>query len=369
MATNTLNGIEDPDKIELMEKISSHITKMPDEIRDRFKAIKALYDECADLEEEHEAELRNLELTFEAMYQDLYMKRENVLNGPNELPEDLIEQFDEREKMITQSEGYEELEVTPVDVNNLININLGIPAFWLRAMVNHPNIGELITERDRQILQHLNDVRLELHEDYGFGFDLIFFFNKHQYFQEQKLVKKFVMSRNNVIERSEATTISWNEGCNPMQKKVKKKKNGKKVTMTVPTDSFFSFFEPIRMPSDKDLKAGNLKIPKNYAAKVEEAAANDIADDNLPTEDEGEAADDEDIGDRLDKDYQLGCDLKDELIPMAYEYFLNVIDKEDSSEPSSSSHSDAEGEGAEDSQSQKAKKEQKEQKKAGLYKQ
>ena len=42
MIGNTLNGIEDPDKLELSNKISSHIVKMPEEIRDRFKALKVL---------------------------------------------------------------------------------------------------------------------------------------------------------------------------------------------------------------------------------------------------------------------------------------------------------------------------------------
>lgn len=32
------------------------------------------------------------------------------------------------------------------------------------------------------------------------------------------------------------------------------------------------------------------------------------------------------MGERIDKDYQLAQDFKDELIPMAYEYYLNVVD-------------------------------------------
>ena len=40
----------------------------------------------------------------------------------------------------------------------------------------------------------------------------------------------------------------------------------------------------------------------------------------------------EDVGERLDRDYQLGQDFKDELVPLAYEYFLNVIDHYDDDE-------------------------------------
>ena len=37
----------------------------------------------------------------------------------------------------------------------------------------------------------------------------------------------------------------------------------------------------------------------------------------------------------MDRDYQLGQDLKDELIPLAYEYFLNVIEHQSDDEGSS----------------------------------
>jgi hypothetical protein len=42
MLGNTLNGIEDPDKLELSHKISQYIVDMPEEIKDRFKALKVL---------------------------------------------------------------------------------------------------------------------------------------------------------------------------------------------------------------------------------------------------------------------------------------------------------------------------------------
>ena len=63
-----------------------------------------------------------------------------------------------------------------------------------------------------------------LHQDYGFGFDLAFYFPKdNAYFLEDILVKKFVMSKPNVIERIEATRINWkDDNRNPTIKKVKK---------------------------------------------------------------------------------------------------------------------------------------------------
>ena len=69
---NTLNAIEDPDKIQLLSKMSDHISQMPKDIRDRFKALKVLYDECYELDEDQESELHKLEIKFEALYEDIY---------------------------------------------------------------------------------------------------------------------------------------------------------------------------------------------------------------------------------------------------------------------------------------------------------
>ncbi len=41
---------------------------MPDEVKDRFKAIKVIYDEVNELNEEEEREHRLLELKYEKLY-------------------------------------------------------------------------------------------------------------------------------------------------------------------------------------------------------------------------------------------------------------------------------------------------------------
>jgi hypothetical protein len=124
---------------------------------------------------------------------------------------------------------------------------------------------------------------------------LAFFFSKNKFFKEQKVVKKFNMGRPNVIESVEVTPIQWNEGCNPTIKKVRKKRKGKKVTVSVANPSFFSFFDELKMPSDDDLTKGNLKVQKEG---VEELQAED------EKEEENEAKEyEEDIGERMDRDY------------------------------------------------------------------
>jgi nucleosome assembly protein 1-like 1 len=93
----------------------------------------------------------------------------------------------------------------------------------MRAMLNHGGISRLIQEKDRPILLHLLDIECILH-DPGYGYDLIFTFEKNDYFKNDKLKKSFVMTKNqNMIEKCEGTEIDWKDGKNVTQKKIKKK--------------------------------------------------------------------------------------------------------------------------------------------------
>ena len=102
------------------------------------------------------------------------------------------------------------------------------------------------------ILQSLQDVSVELHTE-GFGFDLLFRFEPNDYFSNTSLKKSFVMTKNNVIEKCQGTTIDWKDGKNVTKKTVKKKQKnkgaaGKKtVTKVVDQESFFNFFKTIEL--------------------------------------------------------------------------------------------------------------------------
>ena len=129
------------------------------------------------------------------------------------------------------------------------------------------------------------------------------------------------MSKPNVIEKCIGTEIKWTQGSDPTKekkkKKVKKQGGGKKtVTKEVKVDSFFNFFETIEL-KEEDKKKGK-------------------GDDS----DEGE----NDVGEKMDEDFDLGNDFKDDLIPLALEYYLGVIEQE-----SESDDDDEDGEGDDDS--------------------
>lgn len=106
------------------------------------------------------------------------------------------------------------------------------------------------------------------------------------------------MGKQNVIEKCIGTEIQW-QGADPTKAKKTKKKKGKKVTVVEKVDSFFNFFQTIE-PSEKDL-AGT----KGDA---------DEDDDN------------QEVGEKMDVDFDIGQVFKDDLVPLALEYFLGVID-------------------------------------------
>ena len=118
----------------------------------------------------------------------------------------------------------------------------GVAGFWLRAMLNNPEVSKMIQEKDRPILVHLKNVECILHED-DFGYDVHFHFSADNgYFSNTTLTKSFKMVKSNIIEEAKGTEIQWVEGKDVTKKKVKKKQHNKKtntkrtITKVVPQE-------------------------------------------------------------------------------------------------------------------------------------
>jgi nucleosome assembly protein 1-like 1 len=77
------------------------------------------------------------------------------------------------------------------------------------------------------------------------------------------------------------------------------------VTKTVEQESFFNFFKTITMPAEEELEKAN----KTPGAEGDE--------------------EEKDVGELMDIDFELGNEFKDQLIPLALEYYLEVIEEED----------------------------------------
>ena len=118
-------------------KVADHINKMDDELKDRFKALKAIQDLCHEFDDEENEEIRKLELLYENKYKEIYAQRELLINGKEKLPEDLIAAFDERAVQM-KDDDFEKIELTPCDVKSIQNSPMGVSDFWIKSMINHP---------------------------------------------------------------------------------------------------------------------------------------------------------------------------------------------------------------------------------------
>jgi len=54
---------------------------MDAELKDRFKAMKSIGDECKVFDDEHSVEYRKLEVEFEKKYKGVYAMRDTLIGG------------------------------------------------------------------------------------------------------------------------------------------------------------------------------------------------------------------------------------------------------------------------------------------------
>jgi len=170
--------------------------------------------------------------------------------------------------------------------------------FWGRVLIGNKSVARSITEKDRPILNYLQDIKLELHAD-GFGFTLNFDWEVNHYFDHTTLTKSFFMSRPNVIEKCVGTEITWKQGCDPTHVKKTKKKNKKKVTVHEKIPSFFDIFQTLNF---------------NKEEEAEKEAKEDDSEDG------------DDTAQKMDEDMDLGNEIKDNIIPLALEIYLGVVE-------------------------------------------
>ena len=60
--------VKDPESAELELKMVKDINAMPEEVKDRFKALLVLYQQVNVIDEEEDEEYRQLELKYEKLY-------------------------------------------------------------------------------------------------------------------------------------------------------------------------------------------------------------------------------------------------------------------------------------------------------------
>lgn len=267
---------------------SEYIESLPLPVKKRVEALQELQDEHKVLEISYSEEKIALEAKYQKLYEPLYKKRYDIVNGVVDVEDAKMEEATDREE--------------------------GVPEFWLTAMTNNDTLATQITDRDEDALKYLKDIRcspLDSDEDEN-GFKLEFFFSKNPHFKNSVLTKVYYMMDENqpISDRVEGTEIDWLPGKNLTQKVLRKKpkkgaKDVKPVTKIEKCQSFFNFFNPPKFPEDGD-----------FAEDADEEFENAL----------------EEYQNGMEQDFEIGFTIKDELIPHAVSWFtgeaMDVFDDE-----------------------------------------
>ncbi|DAZ94263.1 TPA: hypothetical protein N0F65_011895 [Lagenidium giganteum] len=221
------------------------LANLPRKVQLRIEALRKLQESQAELEEQFEKERRLLELKYEKLYQPMYRERAEIVAGSKEVD------------AVLSGEGLQQEEASAEEDDVK-----GIPGFWLRALMNHSLLEELIHERDLPAFEYLVDIRSSSHEDDN-GFKLEFEFAPNPFFENTVLTKEYDVAEASdagdaVLRNITGTEIQWKAGQNlcEVTKKVKQRAKGSKETRVIqrtePCESFFQIFTPVEMPSEEE---------------------------------------------------------------------------------------------------------------------
>lgn len=336
----------------LVGRSSGYIESLPKVVKRRIKALKNYQVKHTHLEAKFYEEVHALECKYAKLYDSLYDKRREVVNGVVEPTDsdcewessDDEDDDDEDEEM---EEGKKEVNALAGDLKEKAKVTdeeeespSGIPEFWLTIFKNVDILGEMVQDHDEPILHHLSDIRVKFHEGPQMGFTLDFFFTANDYFTNTVLTKSYEMKaepdegdpfsfEGPEIIGSQGCDIDWKKNKNVTVKVIKKKQKHKgrgttrMVTKTVQTDSFFNFFNPPKAPEEgaevdeeteallsADFEIGHMIreriIPRAVLYFTGEAIEDDEYEEEAEEDDqEGEEGDEEDDN---DPDFEPGKD-------------------------------------------------------------
>ncbi|KAL5572463.1 hypothetical protein UlMin_022060 [Ulmus minor] len=244
-------------------------------VRKRVEVLREIQSEHDELEAKFFEERAALEAKYQKLYQPLYTKRFDIVNGVAEVEGVKNEAAVEKEEEKDANEK-------------------GVPDFWLNAMKNNEVLADEISERDEAALKYLKDIKW-CRIDNPKGFKLEFFFDTNPFFKNTVLSKTYHMIDEDepILEKAIGTEIEWLPGKCLTQKLLKKKpkkgsKNAKPITKTENCESFFNFFNPPQVPEEDE--------------DIDEDAA-------------------EELQNQMEQDYDIGSTIRDKIIPHAVSWY------------------------------------------------
>ncbi|XP_061101329.1 nucleosome assembly protein 1-like 4 isoform X1 [Conger conger] len=261
------------DRLDNVSHTPSTIESLPKSVKRRVNALKQVQVRCAHLEAKFYEEVHELERKYAALYQPLFDKRKDVVSGAVEPTDEECEWHSDREEgeeladELKKKATIEEKKEEPAAEED----PKGIPEFWLTIFRNVDMLSDLLQEHDEPILKHLQDIKVKFSEpDQPMSFTLEFHFETNNFFKNTVLTKVYKMKsepdsadpfsfEGPEIVDCEGCDIDWHKGKDVTVKTIKKKQKHKgrgtvrTITKQVPNDSFFNFFNPIKVSSDGEM--------------------------------------------------------------------------------------------------------------------
>ncbi|KAK9032123.1 hypothetical protein V6N11_056406 [Hibiscus sabdariffa] len=230
-------GLADEDRASLIDSLMKEIQclsigltdvleSLSPNIRRRVEVLREIQGQHDELEAKFVEERVALEDKYQALYQPLYAKRYDIVNG------------------VGEAEG---------TANEEDMDQKGVPDFWLTAMKNNGVLSYGITELDEGAFKYLKDIkcnRIEKPE----GFKLEFCFNINPYFKNTLLTKMYHMIYDGlpILEKVIGTEIEWYPGKCLTQKPKEGSKNAEPITKAEDCESFFHFFNSLEFPDEDE---------------------------------------------------------------------------------------------------------------------
>jgi nucleosome assembly protein 1-like 1 len=96
----------------------------------------------------------------------------------------------------------------------------GIPDFWVQVLASHDAFEELISEKDKQVLAHLQDVSVAREVSTGddgrqrWTVKLSFQFEPNEFFEESELTKTYIYldQEESIAEKAIGCDVTWKAG-------------------------------------------------------------------------------------------------------------------------------------------------------------
>lgn len=282
-------------------KIANTVSEMDEGVKDRFKALAHISNQLADISKQYDEEIKQIEYEAEQADKPLYQIRSLILQGKDfDDNEITTEMYDKRDAEI-KDEDYEKIKIKEFKNIKHLENQPGIPAFWLHAMKNNKMLQVQIEKRDEKLLSHLIDIEY-INVENSDDFILKFHFTPNDFIENTVITKRYIMEDSDRVKKIDCTKVRWRDGKNLLEKDKPKKNKGKKKNNKKAEDSdvvetFFHFFtakEPtVANPDEEDLEE----------------------EDEMRLE-------------KLEEDLDIAADIRDELVPLALEYYLNIVEED-----------------------------------------